>query len=541
MRPLAFRIRDFRSIEDSRIFPASGDNITVLAGQNEAGKTAVLLALRDFDLSPGALPETPEFRPEGELEAEPRVAVQFCLEEGDLEVLQKTIEFPEFFDRLGNLDKFWIERHLLTGTYKLDPMVEEIWNVAEAEQTSDPLSKDDLIAQMRLLWPIFVYFDAFQDALPRQVAVDSLLTGDDATSTVAQSVRDFIALADIEPARVKELERDDKALGNYLDGRGIVVTGDFLTYWQQGATGDKNVHLIVRHLRDASGSLKLAFYVRDRVDQYPDQRSKGFLWFLSFYLRLAANHKTNPDENRLLLIDEPGSYLHARAQRDILHLFESRIAPREQIIYSSHSPFLMPSHTLHRVRVVMKSGRSGTRVYDRLTDPELRGQDFVDTLTPLIQAIGIDLSQAFTFQRPMNLLVEGITDHIYITNWAQQFRPTFNSEVNVLPGSGATTLPTLASLFIGWGQTFVALLDRDTEGTKIRERLLRDFLIPDTRIVQPRNAVAIEDLFSAEDFRRLLATLDPILTLNANERPSAAVKRQRVDKVLLARTYTESA
>ncbi len=96
MKPLPFRIRDFRSIKDSGVFSASGDNITVLAGQNEAGKTAVLLALRDFDLEPGKLPETPDFRPEGSLESKPRVAVEFRLEEDDLETLREEIKFPEF-------------------------------------------------------------------------------------------------------------------------------------------------------------------------------------------------------------------------------------------------------------------------------------------------------------------------------------------------------------------------------------------------------------------------------------------------------------
>lgn len=108
------------------MFSASGDNITILAGQNEAGKTAVLLALRDFDREPGEPPETPEFRPEGDLEAEPRVSVQFRLEEDNLEALQKEIDFPEFFDRFRELDTFWIERHLLTGTFTLDPKIEEV-------------------------------------------------------------------------------------------------------------------------------------------------------------------------------------------------------------------------------------------------------------------------------------------------------------------------------------------------------------------------------------------------------------------------------
>ena len=64
MRPSAFRIDDFKSIEDSGTCHLSGDGITVLAGQNEAGKTAVLMALRDFDLEEKAAPLTQDHKPE---------------------------------------------------------------------------------------------------------------------------------------------------------------------------------------------------------------------------------------------------------------------------------------------------------------------------------------------------------------------------------------------------------------------------------------------------------------------------------------------
>lgn len=553
MRALAFRIRDFRSIKDSGEFSVSGDNVTVLAGQNEAGKTTVLLALREFDRSLEKTPETKEFMPEGDFDALPRVAVQFRLEEGDAEYLRKEESFPEFWERFVKLESFWIERHLLTGTITLDARTEKIWDEAKAarsavksndtedaaEQAQDVSatpSKEAIIEALYGLWPYFLYFDAFQDVLPRQVDVDDLLNKE-STSTVPETVRDFLQLANIDPAKIDKLRSDDKTLGNYLDRRGVDVTRDFLTYWQQRVDGDQHLQLKVSHQRDESGRLKLAFYVRDDVNQYPEQRSKGFLWFLSFYLRLAAAQRAG----RVLLIDEPGSYLHARAQRNVLDLFESRIAQQNQVIFSSHSPFLMPAHTLHRVRVVVKTRERGTRVYDRLTHPELRGQDFADTLTPLVQAIGINISQAFTFHRPKNLLVEGITDHIYLTNWAQLFMPTFNDEVNVMPGFGATSLPTLASLFIGWGQHFAVLLDRDEEGNKMRDRFAHDFLVSEQRIIQPNGAMVIEDMFSAEDFRTLLEALDPTLTLISSEKPSAAIKRQSIDKVLLARTYAERA
>ena len=72
MRPLAFRVGDFKSIEDSEICYLSGDGITVLAGQNEAGKSAVLTALRDFDLSPGEAPVTKDYQPDERSDSRPQ-------------------------------------------------------------------------------------------------------------------------------------------------------------------------------------------------------------------------------------------------------------------------------------------------------------------------------------------------------------------------------------------------------------------------------------------------------------------------------------
>ncbi len=257
------------------------------------------------------------------------------------------------------------------------------------------------------------------------------------------SVNDFVLMADLDIDRINALAENDKALGNYLNHCGAAITGDFLTYWKQKVDKDETVDLRVRHLRDSAGTLKLAFYVHDKSDQYPDQRSKGFLWFLSFYLKLAAAQKRYPERRQILLIDEPGSYLHARAQRDVLHLLESRIALKDQVIYSTHSPYLIPSDRLHRLRIVLKKTASGTKVLDRLTHPDLRDAEFADSLSPVISAIGIDISQSITFNKQKNIFVEGISDYMYLTSWARRFNPELIDQFNVFPGTGATTIPTL--------------------------------------------------------------------------------------------------
>ena len=50
MRLLNFRIKNYKSIADSKDVSLSElDNITILAGQNESGKSSILRALKDFE------------------------------------------------------------------------------------------------------------------------------------------------------------------------------------------------------------------------------------------------------------------------------------------------------------------------------------------------------------------------------------------------------------------------------------------------------------------------------------------------------------
>jgi AAA ATPase domain len=452
MRPVAFRVFDFKSIEDSGICCLSGDEITVLAGQNEAGKTAVLTALRDFDRELGAAPLTQDYEPEERSNANPRVSVEFA--DVDVDHILSELTEDNFFissEAIEHLrhNRIWITRHFGSGQFSFDESVIALWQasvpsdvvsapapvVAAVEETEPKIPRKVMAANefagwLRDYWPAFVYFEAFQDSLPRQADFSDVKASveDSKTSNLAapgtpapkvsSSVLDFVSMADLDIDRIGALENNDKTLGNYLSHCGAAITGDFLTYWKQKVDKEETVDLRVRHLRDATGKLKLAFYVHDKSDQYPDQRSKGFLWFLSFYLKLAAAQKRYPERRRILLIDEPGSYLHARAQRDVLHLLESRIAMKDQVVSSTHSPYLIPPDRLHRLRIVLKKTTSGTKVLDRLTHPDLRDAEFADSLSPVISAIGIDISQSITFSRQKNLFVEGISDYMYLTAWA---------------------------------------------------------------------------------------------------------------------------
>ena len=546
LRPIAFRIRDFRSIRDSGICHLSADRITVLAGQNESGKSAILYALRDFDGPEGQPPLTPEYLPEGVVAPRPEVSILFAFDPVDLlsALKEREIYIPKAAEVvIGQTESLWVTRDLQTGKYKLDESLTAMWHAAiEAEPEQIPGIKASIldaaafVSYLHSLWPAIIHFDAFSDLLPRSMPITD--------STPPQAVQDFLQLSDTSIETVKKFagEPHPKLLDNYLSSRSADISGDFRTYWKQGAEPSLMVNLRVNAYRDASGKLMLGFYVRDDSDQFPDQRSKGFQWFLSFYLRMTAvAKKREKTQGYFLLVDEPGSYLHARAQRDILELFETRIALEDPVLYTTHSPYLLPAEKLHRVRLVVRTSPSGTRIYDRLTHPDLRGQQLKDTLSPILTSVGLDVSNALQFVRPLNVLVEGITDYFYLSRWATAYGPELMETVNIFPVMGGATMPHFASLFTGWGLPFASLLDSDREGKQVRKKLENDLAVDPARIVHPQDTfVTIEDHLSTVDFRNVLNHIDPDLTIDDGELPSAAIRRQpSLDKVLFARKFCE--
>ena len=98
-----------------------------------------------------------------------------------------------------------------------------------------------------------------------------------------------------------------------------------------------------------------------------------------------------------------------RAQADFLRFINERLAPKRQVLYSTHSPFMVEPGGLDRVRLVEDKGQELGSVVSAdvtSTDP--------DTLFPLQGALGYDLVQHL-FIAPHNLVVEGTSDFTYLT------------------------------------------------------------------------------------------------------------------------------
>jgi predicted ATP-dependent endonuclease of OLD family len=174
-------------------------------------------------------------------------------------------------------------------------------------------------------------------------------------------------------------------------------------------------------------------------------------------------------------MDEPGLTLHAKAQEDLLRYINEKLKPSHQVIYSTHSPFMVDSGRLSAARtvedVITTTGEvQGTKVGDQVlsTDP--------DTLFPLQAALGYDITQTL-FVGKHTLLVEGPSDLLYLTWFSNELKSRGRLHLDrrwvITPAGGIDKVGSFVTLFRGQHLHIAALVDYHT-GDKKKVRDLRD-------------------------------------------------------------------
>ena len=181
-----------------------------------------------------------------------------------------------------------------------------------------------------------------------------------------------------------------------------------------------------------------------------------------------------------MLLDEPGLNLHAMAQHDLLK-FIYDLSKEYQIIYTTHSPFMIDSENLSKVRTVVEK-TDGTKVSDSVQEKD------PNTLFPLQAALGYTLAQNL-FVSPKNLLVEGIADLTYlnlISNiLSDKKKEGLKEDITIVPVGGADKVATFVSLLRGNELDMVCLLDNfsDQSAKRRLENLVAENIIKEKKIL----------------------------------------------------------
>jgi energy-coupling factor transporter ATP-binding protein EcfA2 len=205
----------------------------------------------------------------------------------------------------------------------------------------------------------------------------------------------------------------------------------------------------------------------------------------------------------VLLVDEPGVSLHARAQEDVLKVFED-IKDRIQIIYTTHSPHLVEIHKLHRVLAVQRDDLDSLRSTTRILDPLQLSSASPDTLTPLQNILGNPLAGEGFSSKRTNLIVND-TGSFYILSAILQLTG-FNGKICVIPSTNVSSIPLLCNIFLGWGMDFSVLLFENDDEAAISELLKNTVFTAENGgrkllISLPEEFLNSEDLLSTLDFK----------------------------------------
>lgn len=237
-----------------------------------------------------------------------------------------------------------------------------------------------------------------------------------------------------------------------------------------------------------------------------DERSNGLKWYLNMYIQIVSKTACSDIRNYIILMDEPGVYLHVNAQKELLNLFEDFTSKNNQIIYTTHSPFMIYEDKPYRTRLIIKDSNGNSNISNKYYSLPHKMGSKTETLTPLLKAIGMSMSYnilSINNERE-NIITEGISDYNYLKGY---FCLKKCNTPNIIPSVSVDNINNIASILIGWGCKFKVLLDQDSAGRKQYKVLTNKLVLNPNLIVFAdgnktpieHTSFSIEDVFSDND------------------------------------------
>jgi len=540
MKLKQYRVREFRSIWDSG--PIEVDNqTTCFVGKNEAGKTTVLTALyrtNPIRKADAVFDETYDY-PKRDVE-DYRFAVEngergeaevveciYEMDEADLLAVEKvfgpkvlegtTFKRTTYYGKANSrytlpCDDAAARQHLAANPALSDDLRTALGAAATwkdfgaaldgVEATDAVNAVKALVAKVRekelshyvfntLLWPRapkFLYFDEYYQ-MEGQANLNVLIGRED-NEKLLDSDYPLVGLINLARLDHRKLVATNNTveLKNKLQGAGNHLTQRIVKYWSQ------NKHIQMRFdVRDAKAGDPEG--MREGVNVWGEvydsvhwattplsNRSRGFVWFFSFLAWYEDVKRQG--QNVILLLDEPGLSLHGRAQADLLRYFDAELSGH-QLLYTTHSPFMIDPTKFERVRIVQDLGidapealtkeEDGTKVLANVFDAT------DDSLFPLQGALGYEIQQTL-FVGPNSLIVEGVADMLYLRAVSAQIeregREGLSEQWVITPVGGSGKVPTFVALLGSQkGINVATLLDIQNSDKQLIEDLYKKNLL----------------------------------------------------------------
>jgi hypothetical protein len=241
--------------------------------------------------------------------------------------------------------------------------------------------------------------------------------------------------------------------------------------------------------------------------------------------------------NKVLLIDEPGVSLHARAQEDVLKVFDD-IKEQIQIIYTTHSPHLIDVNKLYRILAVQRAVEddinSETLVY---STRDLKSAT-ADTLSPIYSTMGARLNQQEIIKSFNNVIVKDLATYYFLK--AVVALTGFEKDCYFLPASGAESIPMMVNILIGWGLEYIILNFGNSEEQSVHETLMKEHFDNKVDLAKKQMILLdeyqdVEDLLSTIDFKKYVVKVREGITVKNSD----YLKDNNYSRALLASNFLQ--
>lgn len=417
-----------------------------------------------------------------------KLTLNTALSEGVRDILKEATTIRSAFNKLAEF-----ESPNDADTTLIESLKKRV-ATADGAKGWDHISAYEVLINFMPSMPSFLYFSDY-DLLPGKLNLQDLkqrvrnAAADPANASKQIEPKHQAVLALL---RMAEVDLDDfdngksyEELKSQIEAVSISLTDQVLEFWKQNE--DLEVEIDIRP--DASEAAPFNngpnIYLRIRNRRHRgvstpfDQRSRGFIWFFSFLVwfdsvqhQLDATGKAS-NKSLVLLLDEPALALHALAQTDFLSYID-HLSENNQVIYTTHSPFMVHSDRLHQVRVVEDKIKIGTVVSDNLSGSDPR------TIFPLQAALGWNLAQNL-FVTKFNLLVEGISELSILQAMSHMVETAgamgLMSNATIVPVGGLSNVATFVSLLGANGLNLAVLHDYSGKPEQKLESLIQQKLL----------------------------------------------------------------
>jgi energy-coupling factor transporter ATP-binding protein EcfA2 len=395
MKLVKARVTNYRSVEDSGDIII--DQMVCLVGKNEAGKTAILQAIAGLNPHPSTpitfdketdyprryLTEYSQRHPKKEAvvitthwEIEKLEREAIAAEIGEEGLDPGTVMLTRAYADTSpnwlvpiNYQKacdFIIEAERLTqperkqlGSFSSS---DELHTALEKLPERSPRQQSllDRISKMpgKNIWgavtsklvvglPQFMYFSHY-DRMAGQLRIDNIgerKTNGPKLETGETVFLDFLEFAGTSVDEISSATTYE-GLNAKCEAASNNITGQLQDYWTQNPHLEIEVRVTKAETNDPApfnAGIIARARVRNNLHKVTvpfSERSAGFIWFFSFLVKFAQVRKSGG--SLALLLDEPGLTLHGKAQEDLLRYFSDKLLPNHQVIFSTHSPFMVP-------------------------------------------------------------------------------------------------------------------------------------------------------------------------------------------------------